>query len=148
MKNREDVLKELFPEDILKLSKDLSDGEIEFLRQMVDMLETKYRPNLAKNWANAEVPEGFFEDIDLFEINEAFASQALASMRELNVSSEITNVNGGAIALGHPLGATGAILTARLLAEMKRRPESRYGLVSMCIGVGMGAAAVFEYLHE
>lgn len=88
------------------------------------------------------------EDIDLFEINEAFASQALASMRELNVSSEITNVNGGAIALGHPLGATGAILTARLLAEMKRRPESRYGLVSMCIGVGMGAAAVFEYLHE
>jgi len=87
------------------------------------------------------------EEIDLFEINEAFASQALASMRELGISTEITNVNGGAIALGHPLGASGAILTARLLAEMKRRPNSRYGLVSMCIGVGMGAAAIFEYIH-
>lgn len=87
------------------------------------------------------------EEIDLFEINEAFASQALASMRELGISTEITNVNGGAIALGHPLGASGAILTARLLAEMKRRPNSRYGLISMCIGVGMGAAAIFEYIH-
>ncbi|MRI81904.1 acetyl-CoA C-acyltransferase [Aerococcaceae bacterium DSM 109653] len=87
------------------------------------------------------------EEIDLFEVNEAFASQALASMRELGISTEITNVNGGAIALGHPLGASGAILTARLLAEMKRRPNSRYGLVSMCIGVGMGAAAIFEYIH-
>lgn len=63
MKNRENVLKELFPEDVLKLSRDLSDGEVEFLRQMVEMLETKYRPGLAKNWANAEVPEGFFEDM-------------------------------------------------------------------------------------
>lgn len=63
MQNREEVLKELFPEDVLKLSRDLSDGEVEFLRQMVEMLETKYRPNLAKNWANAEVPEGFFEDM-------------------------------------------------------------------------------------
>ena len=87
------------------------------------------------------------DDIDLFEINEAFAAQALASMNELQIDPEITNVNGGAIALGHPLGATGAILTSRLLAEMARRPESKYGIVSMCIGVGMGAAGVFEYLH-
>ena len=87
------------------------------------------------------------DDIDLIELNEAFASQALASMRELEINQEITNVNGGAISLGHPLGASGAILTARLLAEMKRRPDSKYGIVSMCIGVGMGAAGIFEYIH-
>ncbi len=87
------------------------------------------------------------EDIDLIELNEAFASQALASVRELGIDTDITNVNGGAIALGHPLGASGAILTARLLNEMSRRPDSKYGIVSMCIGVGMGAAGIFEYLH-
>src|SRR5699024_8773230 len=87
------------------------------------------------------------DDIDLIELNEAFASQALASMRELEINQEITNVNGGAISLGHPLGASGAILNARLLAEMKRRPDSKYGIVSMCIGVGMGAAGIFEYIH-
>ena len=87
------------------------------------------------------------EDIDLIELNEAFASQALASIRELGIDTDITNVNGGAIALGHPLGASGAILTARLLNEMSRRPDSKYGIVSMCIGVGMGAAGIFEYLH-
>ncbi|ELJ9316860.1 acetyl-CoA C-acyltransferase, partial [Staphylococcus pseudintermedius] len=76
--------------------------------------------------------------------NEAFASQTIASMREVGLSEEKTNVNGGAIALGHPLGATGAILTARLLAEMKKRSNVRYGMVTMCIGVGMGAAGVFE----
>ena len=88
------------------------------------------------------------EDMDLIELNEAFAAQALASIRELGIDTDITNVNGGAISLGHPLGATGAILTARLLNEMSRRPESKYGLVSMCIGVGMGAAGIFEYLHN
>ncbi|ELJ9280816.1 thiolase family protein [Staphylococcus pseudintermedius] len=84
------------------------------------------------------------DDIDLIELNEAFASQTIASMREVGLSEEKTNVNGGAIALGHPLGATGAILTARLLAEMKKRSNVRYGMVTMCIGVGMGAAGVFE----
>ena len=88
------------------------------------------------------------KDMDLIELNEAFAAQALASVRELNIDTDITNVNGGAISLGHPLGATGAILTARLLNEMSRRPDSKYGLVSMCIGVGMGAAGIFEYLHN
>jgi len=84
-------------------------------------------------------------EIGLIELNEAFASQALYVIRELGLNLEILNVNGGAIALGHPLGCTGAKLTTTLLYEMKRR-RVRYGLVSMCIGGGMGAAAVFENL--
>ncbi|MFO8192573.1 MAG: acetyl-CoA C-acyltransferase [Bacillota bacterium] len=82
-------------------------------------------------------------DIDLFELNEAFASQAIYCLRELDLNPEIVNVNGGAIALGHPLGCTGAKLTATLLHEMARR-GSHYGVVTMCIGGGMGAAALFE----
>lgn len=87
------------------------------------------------------------EDIDLIELNEALASQTIASIKEVGLDISRTNVNGGAIALGHPLGATGAMLTARLLNEMGRRPDSRYGMVTMCIGVGMGAAAIFEYVR-
>ncbi len=83
------------------------------------------------------------EDVELFEINEAFATVALYVMRELNLDPEKVNVNGGAIALGHPLGCTGARLTATLLHEMKRR-GLRWGVVTMCIGGGMGAAGVFE----
>ncbi len=83
------------------------------------------------------------DDIDIFEINEAFASQALYCARELGIDFDKLNPNGGAIALGHPLGATGARMTATLLHELKRR-GARYGIVSMCIGGGMGAAAVFE----
>ena len=82
-------------------------------------------------------------DIGLIELNEAFASQALYVIRELGLNPEIVNVNGGAIAVGHPLGCTGAKLTTNLLYEMKRR-NVRYGLVTMCIGGGMGAAGVFE----
>jgi acetyl-CoA acyltransferase len=82
-------------------------------------------------------------DIDLFELNEAFASQSLAVIRTLGLDPAKVNVNGGAIALGHPLGATGAKLTATLIHEMQRR-KSRYGMVTMCIGGGMGAAGVFE----
>ena len=85
------------------------------------------------------------DDIGLVELNEAFASQALAVIRELGLDEEKVNVNGGAIALGHPLGCTGAKLTATLLHEMQRR-SVRYGLVTMCIGGGMGAAGVFENL--
>ncbi|MCF8106328.1 MAG: thiolase family protein [Desulfohalobiaceae bacterium] len=84
-----------------------------------------------------------FEAIDLYEINEAFASQALYCLRELGLSQEKVNVNGGAIALGHPLGCTGAKLTTTLLHEMQRRDAKR-GIVSMCIGGGMGAAGIFE----
>ena len=84
-------------------------------------------------------------DIGLIELNEAFAAQALAVIRELGLDPEIVNVNGGAIALGHPLGCTGAKLTATLLAEMSRR-QLRYGMVTMCVGGGMGAAGIFERL--
>lgn len=83
------------------------------------------------------------EDIDLIELNEAFASQALYCIRELGLDVNKVNVNGGAIALGHPLGCTGAKLTVTLMHELVRR-NGRYGIVSMCIGGGMGAAAVFE----
>lgn len=83
------------------------------------------------------------DQVDVFELNEAFASQALASMKVLGIDPAKVNFNGGAIALGHPLGCTGAKLTATLLHEMKRQ-NARYGVVSMCIGGGMGAAGVFE----
>jgi acetyl-CoA acyltransferase len=83
------------------------------------------------------------EDIELIELNEAFASQAVYCIRKLGLDPAKVNVNGGAIALGHPLGCTGAKLTATLLHEMRRR-KARYGIVSMCIGGGMGAAALFE----
>ncbi len=85
------------------------------------------------------------EDIDLVELNEAFAAQALAVIREAGLDLDTTNVNGGAVALGHPLGATGAKLTTQLIYEMRRR-GSRYGMVTMCIGGGMGAAGIFENL--
>lgn len=85
------------------------------------------------------------DDIGLIELNEAFAAQSLAVIRKLDLNEEILNVNGGAIALGHPLGMTGAKLTATILHEMKRRGV-RYGLVTMCVGGGMGAAGVFENL--
>jgi acetyl-CoA acyltransferase len=83
------------------------------------------------------------DQIDLIELNEAFAAQVLACVKELPIDPDKLNVNGGAIALGHPLGCTGAKLTATLLYEMKRR-QARYGLVTMCVGGGMGAAGIFE----
>ncbi len=87
------------------------------------------------------------KDIDLIELNEAFAAQALSVIKVLNLDLERLNVNGGAIALGHPLGCTGAKLTATLLYEMKRR-GARYGMVTMCVGGGMGAAGIFENLQR
>lgn len=85
-------------------------------------------------------------DIDLIELNEAFASQSLAVVRALGLNDEIVNVNGGAIALGHPLGCTGAKLSVQLFNEMKRR-KNKYGMVTMCVGTGQGAAGVFEMLR-
>lgn len=85
-------------------------------------------------------------DIDLIELNEAFAAQALSVIEAAGLDTEKINVNGGAVALGHPLGCTGAKLTATLLAEMKRR-RARYGMVTMCVGGGMGAAGIFENLQ-
>jgi len=87
------------------------------------------------------------DDIDLVEFNEAFAAQALAVIREVGLDLEKTNLNGGAIALGHPMGATGTKLTVQLIHEMKRR-SSEYGMVTMCIGGGMGAAGIFENLQN
>jgi acetyl-CoA acyltransferase len=86
-------------------------------------------------------------DIDLFELNEAFAAQGLAVMRTLEMDESKVNVNGGAVALGHPLGCTGSKLTTQLIYEMGRR-KSKYGMVTMCIGGGMGAAAIFENLQN
>jgi acetyl-CoA acyltransferase len=83
------------------------------------------------------------DDIGLIELNEAFASQTLAIIRALALDPARINVNGGAIALGHPLGCTGSKLTATLLNEMRRR-QVRYGMVTMCVGGGMGAAGIFE----
>ena len=87
-------------------------------------------------------------DIELIELNEAFASQSLAVMRELDLNHEIVNVNGGAIALGHPLGCTGAKLSVQLFDEMRQRKlHGKYGMVTMCVGTGQGAAGIFEFLN-
>ena len=86
------------------------------------------------------------KDIDLIELNEAFASQSVALKKELNLNPDILNVNGGAIALGHPLGCTGTKLTVQLLDEMKKRGNMKYGMVTMCVGTGQGAASIFELL--
>ena len=85
------------------------------------------------------------EDIGVIELNEAFAAQSLAVIKEAGLDPERVNPNGGAIALGHPLGCTGAKLTATIIREMKRR-NAKYGLVTMCVGGGMGAAGIFENL--
>ncbi|MEP7170781.1 MAG: acetyl-CoA C-acyltransferase, partial [Bacteroidota bacterium] len=85
-------------------------------------------------------------DIQLIELNEAFASQSLAIIRTLGLNPEIVNVNGGAIALGHPLGCTGAKLSVQLFSEMRSR-KLKYGMVTMCVGTGQGAAGIFELLN-
>jgi len=88
------------------------------------------------------------DDIELIELNEAFASQSLAVMRELNLNQDIVNVNGGAIALGHPLGCTGAKLSVQLFDEMRQRNmKGKHGMVTMCVGTGQGAAGIFEFLN-
>ncbi len=88
------------------------------------------------------------DDIELIELNEAFASQSLAVMRELGLNQDIVNVNGGAIALGHPLGCTGAKLSVQLFDEMrKRNMQGKHGMVTMCVGTGQGAAGIFEFLN-
>lgn len=86
------------------------------------------------------------KDIDLIELNEAFASQSVAVQRELDINPDILNVNGGAIALGHPLGCTGTKLTVQVLNELRRR-NKKYGMVTMCVGTGQGAAGIFELLN-
>ncbi|MBV9957519.1 MAG: acetyl-CoA C-acyltransferase, partial [Acidobacteria bacterium] len=87
------------------------------------------------------------DQIDVIELNEAFAAQSLAVIKELGLDPSKVNVNGGAIALGHPLGCTGAKLTATILRELERR-GGRYGMVTMCVGGGMGAAGIFERINN
>ena len=88
------------------------------------------------------------DDIQLIELNEAFASQSLAVIRELGLNQELVNVNGGAIALGHPLGCTGAKLSVQLFDEMRQRNmQGKHGMVTMCVGTGQGAAGIFEFLN-
>ena len=88
------------------------------------------------------------DEIELIELNEAFASQSLAVIRELDLNNDIVNVNGGAIALGHPLGCTGAKLSVQLFDEMRKREmRGKYGMVTMCVGTGQGAAGIFEFLN-
>ena len=86
------------------------------------------------------------QDIELIELNEAFASQSLAVMRTLEMNQDVVNVNGGAISLGHPLGCTGAKLSVQLFNEMRRR-KNKYGMVTMCVGAGQGAAGIYELLN-
>ena len=85
------------------------------------------------------------EDLEQIELNEAFASQSIAVINELGLNPEIVNVNGGAIAMGHPLGCTGAKLSVQLFNEMRRRKQ-KYGAVTMCVGTGQGACGIFEFL--
>lgn len=87
------------------------------------------------------------KDLDLVELNEAFASQSIACMQELDLNPDIVNVNGGSIAIGHPLGASGTRIAATLLHEMQKRQGARYGLATMCVGVGQGAAVIFEAIR-
>lgn len=121
------------------------------LARFVSFAVAGVRPEMMGIGPVAAVPRALkfaglsMSDVDLFELNEAFAAQALAVCRELGLDQEKVNVNGGAVALGHPLGCTGAKLTVQLLHELGRR-NGRYGVVTMCIGAGMGAAGVFERL--
>ncbi len=124
---------------------------IEPVARMVSYAAMGVEPRIMGIGPVAAVPKALkqaglsIKDIDLFELNEAFASQSLAVIRELGLNQDIVNVNGGAIALGHPLGCTGAKLSVQLFNEMRRR-KNKYGIVTMCVGTGQGAAGVYEFL--
>ncbi|MEO8535443.1 MAG: thiolase family protein, partial [Flavobacterium sp.] len=132
----EDMVKELNLEPIARLVNFASSG-VE--PRIMGIGPVKAIPKALKQ-AGLEL-----KDIDLVELNEAFASQSLAVIRELGLNPDIVNVNGGAIALGHPLGCTGAKLSVQLFDEMKRR-GNKYGIVSMCVGTGQGSAGIYEVL--
>jgi acetyl-CoA acyltransferase len=122
------------------------------LVRMVSFAAAGVRPEVMGIGPVAAIPKALkiaglkLEDLGVIELNEAFAAQAIAVIRQLEMDEERVNVNGGAVALGHPLGATGAKLTVQLIGEMKRR-KVQFGMVSMCIGGGMGAAGIFENLE-
>ncbi len=124
---------------------------LEPIARMVSFAAVGVEPRIMGIGPVAAVPKALkqaglkLNDIDLFELNEAFASQSLAVIRELGMNPDVVNVNGGAISLGHPLGCTGAKLSVQLFNEMRRR-NNKYGIVTMCVGTGQGAAGVYELL--
>ncbi|WKD86177.1 3-ketoacyl-CoA thiolase [Polaribacter huanghezhanensis] len=133
-----------------KMVKELN---IEPIARMVNYAAAGVEPRIMGMGPVAAIPKALKQaglkqsDIELIELNEAFASQSLAVMRELGLNQEIVNVNGGAIALGHPLGCTGGKLSVQLFDEMRKRDMSgKYGMVTMCVGTGQGAAGIYEFL--
>ncbi len=140
---------------VLVMSEDLvKELNLEPIARMVSYAAAGVPPRIMGIGPIAAVPKalkqaGLKQDaIELIELNEAFASQSLAVIRELNLNNDIINVNGGAIALGHPLGCTGAKLSVQLFDEMrKRNMQGKHGMVTMCVGTGQGAAGIFEFLN-
>ena len=139
---------------VMVMSEDMvKELNIEPIARMVNYAAAGVEPRIMGIGPVAAIPKALKQaglqqnDIDLIELNEAFASQSLAVIRELGLNPDIINVNGGAIALGHPLGCTGAKLSVQLFDEMrKRNMKNKYGLVTMCVGTGQGAAGIFEFL--
>ena len=140
---------------VMVMSEDMvKELNIEPIARMVNYAAAGVEPRIMGIGPVAAIPKALKQaglqqnDIDLIELNEAFASQSLAVIRELNLNKEIINVNGGAIALGHPLGCTGAKLSVQLFDEMrKRNMKNKYGMVTMCVGTGQGAAGIFEFFN-
>ena len=140
---------------VMVMSEDMvKELNIEPIARMVNYAAAGVEPRIMGIGPVAAIPKALKQaglqqqDIDLIELNEAFASQSLAVICELDLNKEIINVNGGAIALGHPLGCTGAKLSVQLFDEMrKRNMKNKYGMVTMCVGTGQGAAGIFEFLN-
>lgn len=140
---------------VLVMSEDMvKELNLEPIARLVSYAAAGVEPRIMGIGPVAAVPKALQQaslqqnDIELIELNEAFASQSLAVIRELDLNQEIVNVNGGAIALGHPLGCTGAKLSVQLFDEMRKRGmQNKYGMVTMCVGTGQGAAGVFEFLN-
>ena len=140
---------------VMVMSEDMvKELNIEPIARMVNYAAAGVEPRIMGIGPVAAIPKALKQaglqqnDIDLIELNEAFASQSLAVIRELDLNKESINVNGGAIALGHPLGCTGAKLSVQLFDEMrKRNMKNKYGMVTMCVGTGQGAAGIFEFLN-
>ncbi|NLP56711.1 acetyl-CoA C-acyltransferase [Lutibacter sp. B1] len=137
---------------LLVMSEDMvKELNIEPIARMVSFAAVGVEPRIMGIGPVKAIPKALkqanltLNNIDLIELNEAFASQSLAVLRELDINQDIVNVNGGAIALGHPLGCTGAKLSVQLFNEMRRR-KNKYGIVTMCVGTGQGAAGVYELL--
>jgi acetyl-CoA acyltransferase len=140
---------------VLIMSEDMvKELNLEPIARMVNYAAAGVEPRIMGIGPVAAIPKVLKQaglkqsDIELIELNEAFASQSLAVMRELDINQDLVNVNGGAIALGHPLGCTGAKLSVQLFDEMRKRDmKNKYGMVTMCVGTGQGAAGIFEFLN-